>query len=245
MITARKGPQRHDHGVSGLRSRRRRDISRSEVRDISRLEEAEMGEWTLSQPTVIEVDDAIHAVDVRVVSGHVDLVCGEGDGAHIEVTEIDGPPLQVTVDNGRLTIAHEDLHWPSLLGFRLRARERRRAVVSIAVPSRCSAMVGVVSADAIVAGLGGDVTVRCVSGDVTLDRTGGDVEVQTVSGDVELRDVAGAISLTTVSGGMTVVDGRPPSVRAKSVSGDVTLDLRSTGPATVEVPRGAGSLSRG
>src|SRR3954453_10481006 len=100
----------------GLRSARRRDISRSEIRDISRLEEAEMGEWTLSQPTVIEVDDAIHAVDVRVVSGHVDLVCGEGDGAHVEVTEIDGPPLRVTVDNGRLTIAHEDLHWPSLLG---------------------------------------------------------------------------------------------------------------------------------
>ena len=202
-----------------------------------------MGEWTLSQPTVIEVDDAIHAVDVRVVSGHVDLVCGEGDGAHVEVTEIDGPPLRVTVDNGRLTIAHEDLHWPSLLGFRLRARERRRAVVSVAVPIRCSAMVGVVTADAIIAGLAGDVTVRCVSGDVTLDGTGGDVQVQTVSGDCELRDVAGAISLTTVSGGVTVVEGRPPSVRAKSVSGDVTLDLHSTGAVLVDVTTVSGDLT--
>src|SRR3954470_4094975 len=116
-----------------------------------------MGEWTLSQPTVLEVDEAIHAVDVRVVSGHVDLVCGEGDGAHLEVTEIDGPPLRVTVDNGRLTIAHEDLHWSSLLSFRMRSRERRRAVVSVAVPARCSAKVGVVTADAIVAGLLGEV----------------------------------------------------------------------------------------
>ena len=202
-----------------------------------------MGEWTLSEPTVLEIDDAIRAVDVRVVSGHVDLICGDGDGAHVEITEIDGPPLRVTVDNGRLTIAHEDLQWSSLLGFRLRGRERRRAVVSVAVPMRCSATVGVVTADAIVAGLRGDVTVRCVSGDVTLDGTGGDLHVQTVSGDCELRDVAGAISLTTVSGGVTVVDGRPPTVRAKSVSGDVTLDLQSTGAIEVDVTTVSGDLT--
>lgn len=202
-----------------------------------------MGEWTVTEPTVLEIDEAIRAVDVRVVGGHVDLVCGDGDGAHVEVTEIDGPPLRVTVTDGRLTIAHEDLQWRSLLGFRLSARERRHAVVSIAVPARSSAKVGVVSADAIVAGIAGDVSVRCVNGDVTLDGTSGDLTVQTVSGDVELRDVAGAISLTTVSGGVTVVDGRPPSVQAKSVSGDVTLDLRSTGAVTVDVTTVSGDLT--
>ena len=202
-----------------------------------------MGEWTLSQPTVLEVDEPIRAVDLRVVSGHVDLVCGDGDGAQVEVTEIEGPPLRVTVANGRLTIAHEDLQWSSLLNFRLRSRERRRAVVSVAVPMQCSATVGVVTADAIVAGLTGDVTVRCVSGDVTLDGTGGDLQVQTVSGDVELRDVEGAISLTSVSGSVTVVDGRPPSVRAKSVSGDVTLDLHSTGAVMVDVTTVSGDLT--
>jgi len=202
-----------------------------------------MGEWMVEQPTVLEVEEPIRAVDVRIVIGHVDLVCGDGDGARVEVTEIEGPPLQVTVVDGQLTIAHEDLHWASLLGFRLRSRDRRRAVVSVAVPQHCSAKVGVVTADAIVAGLGGDVTVRCVSGDITLDGTGGDVQVQTVSGDVELRDVAGAISLTTVSGGVTVVDGRPPSVQAKSVSGDVTLDLHSTGAVVVDVTTVSGDLT--
>jgi hypothetical protein len=202
-----------------------------------------MGEWTVDRPTVLEVDEAISAVDVRVVSGHVDLVCGEGDGAHVEVTEIDGPPLRVTVADGRLTIAHEALQWSSLLGFRLRSRERRRAVVSVAVPVQCSATVGLVTADAIVAGLGGDVTVRCVSGDVTLDSTGGDVHVQTVTGDVELRDVGGAIALITVSGAVTVVDGRPPSVQAKSVSGDVMLDLHSTGAVVVDVSTVSGDLT--
>jgi len=202
-----------------------------------------MGEWTVGEPTVLEIDEAIREVDVRVVSGHVDLVCGDYDGAHVEVTEIDGPPLRVSVVNGRLTIAHQELQWSGLLSFRLPSRERRRAVVSVAVPKACSATVGVVTADAIVAGLGGNVTVRCVSGDITLDGTGGEVHVQTVSGDVELRDVAGAISLTTVSGGVTVVDGRPPSVQAKSVSGDVTLDLHSTGAVVVDVTTVSGDLT--
>jgi len=202
-----------------------------------------MSEWTVRERTVLELNEVITAVDVRVVSGRVDVVPGDSEGAHVQVTEIEGPPLRVTVVDGRLTIAHEDLQWSSLLGFRLRSRERRRAVVSVAVPRVCSAQVGVVTADAIVAGLGGNVTVRCVSGDVTLDGTSGEVHVQTVSGDVELRGVAGAISLTTVSGGMTVVDGRPPSVQAKSVSGDVTLDLHSTGAVVVDVTTVSGDLT--
>ena len=202
-----------------------------------------MSEWTVRERTVLEIADPIRSVDVRVVSGRVNLVPGDSDGAHLEVTEIDGPPLRVTVDNGRLTVAHDDLQWASLLGFRLRSRDRRRAVVSIAVPASCAAAVGVVTADAVVAGIEGEVRVRCVSGDVTLDGTVGAVHVQTVSGDVELRDVTGALALTTVSGELTIVDGRPPSVHAKSVSGDVTLDLHPSGTVEVDVTTVSGDLT--
>jgi DUF4097 and DUF4098 domain-containing protein YvlB len=100
-----------------------------------------------------------------------------------------------------------------------------------------------VTADAVVAGITGDVRVRCVDGDVTLDGTSGGVQVQTVSGDVELRDVNGSISLTTVSGGMTVVDGHPPTLKAKSVSGDVTLDLLPNGAVVVDVATVSGDLT--
>ena len=202
-----------------------------------------MSEWTVREPTVLELTDVITEIDIRIVSGRVDVVPGDGEGAHLQVNEIDGAPLRVMVDDGRLVIAHEELQWSSLLSFRLGRHERRRAVVSVAVPPRCAASVGVVTADAVVAGIDGDVRVRCVSGDVTLDGTSGGVQVQTVSGDVELRDVGGAVSLTTVSGGMTVVDGRPASVQAKSVSGDVTLDLRPTGPVVVDVSTVSGDLT--
>ena len=95
-----------------------------------------MGEWTVRERTVLEMAEPISSVEVRVVSGHVDVVPGDSEGAHLEVTEIDGPPLRVTVDNGRLTIAHEDLHWSSCSASGCGSRERRRAVVSVAVPAQ-------------------------------------------------------------------------------------------------------------
>jgi hypothetical protein len=202
-----------------------------------------MSEWAVREPTVLEVDGPIREVDVRIVCGHVDLVKADGPGAQVEVTAIDGPPLRVTVAHGRLTIEHEDLHWASLLSWRHRGRERRHATVSVAVPAECRASVGVVSADAVVAGIDGDIRIRCVDGDVVLDRAGGSVQVQSVSGDVELRGITGSIAWTTVSGGLTVVDGRPPAVKAKSVSGDVTLDLQAPGAVVVDVTTVSGDLT--
>lgn len=203
-----------------------------------------MAQWTVEEPTVIGVEERVTAVDVRIVAGHVDVVTTDAvDGAEVEVTAIDGPPLVVTAEHGRLTVAHEELQWRGLLKWRLSTHEHRRAVVSVAVPRDCEVTIGVVTADAVVAGVTGRTRVRCVAGDVTLDGTAGDVEVQSVSGDVELRGVAGQVSLTTVSGGLTLVDGRSGHIRAKSVSGDVTLDLQPADPLRIDVTTVSGDLT--
>jgi len=206
-----------------------------------------MAEWTIEEPTAIDVAERVTSVDVRVVAGHVDVVTTEGPaddtGARVEVTSIEGPPLHVSVEHGRLTVAHEELQWRGLLSWRLLSHEHRRAVVSVAVPRECQVSIGVVTADAVVAGVNGRTQVRCVAGDVTLDNTVGDVEVQSVSGDVELRRVAGRVNLTTVSGELTLVDGRSGRVRAKSVSGDVTLDLHPFDPLRIDVTTVSGDLT--
>lgn len=203
-----------------------------------------MTEWTVETPTAIDVDERVRSVDVRIVAGHVDVVTTDDEGgARVEVTSIEGPPLQVAVHGGRLTVAHEELQWHGLLKWRLLTHERRRAVVSVAVPRDCEVSIGVVTAGAVVAGVTGRTHVRCVAGDVTLDGTAGDIEVQSVSGDVELRGVEGQVNLTTVSGGLTLVDGRSGHIRAKSVSGDVTLDLQPTDPLRIDVTTVSGDLT--
>lgn len=209
-----------------------------------------MEEWKVEEPTVIDIDGPVGNLAVRLVAGHVDVVTTDNaESARVEVSEIENEPLIVTIEDGTLTIRHERLTWEGILGW-LRP-ERRRAVVSVAVPSTCTTRVGVVTASAVVAGVDAPVTVRCVSGEVVLDEVTGPVEVESVSGDIEARRLEGTLTLKTVSGGLTVVDGRAGSVRAKTVSGDVALDLQPverldidistvSGDVTVRVPGDSG-----
>jgi hypothetical protein len=190
-----------------------------------------MQEWTVEAPQVIDIPGDVRSLAVRLVAGHVDVVTTDGP-ARVEVTEIDDEPVTVRIDDdGRLVIRHERLTWGGILGW-LKS-ERRRAVVSVAVPAECDTSIGVVSADAVVAGVRGKIDVRCVSGDIVLDEVSGKVSAESVSGDVEARRLAGSIGLKSVSGGLTVVDGAPEKVRVDSVSGDVALDLHS--PAAIDI----------
>jgi hypothetical protein len=200
-----------------------------------------MREWNVDSPQVIDIDGEVRSLAVRLVAGHVDVVTTDGP-ARVEVTEIDGDPVTVTIDDeGRLVIRHLQLTWGGILGW-LRS-ERRRAVVSVAVPARCDTSIGVVSADAVVAGVEGRIDVRCVSGDVILDRVTGTVAAESVSGDVEARGLAGGIGLKSVSGGLTLVDGAPDKVRVDSVSGDVALDVHSAGRLDVAVNTVSGDIA--
>lgn len=201
-------------------------------------------QWTVEEPTVLDIDEPVTALAVRIVAGHVDVVPIEGaDAARVEITEVDGEPLIVTVDGGELTIRHERVTWDGILGWLRRGSERRRVVVSVAIPVTCSAHIGVVSANAVIAGIEGPVAVRCVSGDVVLDEVTGAVEVDSVSGDVEGRGLAGGMTMRTVSGGLTVVDGSGGSVRAKSVSGDVALDLHPADGVDIDITTVSGDVT--
>jgi putative adhesin len=209
-----------------------------------------MQEWTIESPQAIDIPGDVRSLAVRVVAGHVDVVTTDGPRARVEVTEIDGDPLTVSIDDdGRLVIRHPRLTWGGVLGW-LRS-ERRRAVVSVAVPAHCDTSIGVVSADAVVAGVQGKIDVRCVSGDVVLDEVTGTVVAESVSGDVEARGLTGGIGLKSVSGGLTLVDSSPERVRVDGVSGDVALDIDSavrvdvavntvSGDITMRVPDGIG-----
>ena len=199
-----------------------------------------MNNWHVESPTVLDIDEAVTSLKVRLVAGHVDVVRSDGDDVRVEVSQIERGPVEVDVTNGVLTIRHERLSWEGVLGW-LKS-DSRRAVVSVAVPAGCTTNIGVVSASAVVAGLEAPVTVRCVSGDVTLDEVTGSIEVESVSGDVEGRSLRGDVNVKAVSGGLTLVGGETPRVNVKNVSGDVALDLSVTGPPEINVSTVSGDV---
>ncbi|MEU8673442.1 DUF4097 family beta strand repeat-containing protein [Streptomyces sp. NPDC048560] len=188
--------------------------------------------WSIAEPRKLTFDDPVTALHVRVVNGAVNVVGTEEEHARLEISDVEGPPLVVTQEDGVLTVAYEDLPWTGFLKWLDPKNRGRRAVVSLAVPAGSSVEVGVVGAGAVVSGIRGRTEVRGVTGDTTLVGLSGAVRGETVSGSLEAQAVTGDLRFHSVSGDLTVVEGAGSSVRAESVSGDMVLDLDPSGKPT-------------
>ncbi|MFJ9250006.1 DUF4097 family beta strand repeat-containing protein [Streptomyces sp. NPDC101776] len=202
-----------------------------------------MSEWSVAEPKKLTFDEPVSDLHVRIVNGTVNVVGTDEGSARIEISEIDGPPLVVTQENGTLTVAYEDLPWKGFLKWLDRKGWRRSAVVSLAVPANTRVEVGVVGAAAVVSGISGPSVVRGVTGDTTLVSLSGSVRAETVSGNLEAQAVTGDLRFNSVSGDLTVVEGSGPSVRAESVSGSMIVDLDPDGPTDVRLTNVSGEIA--
>ncbi|MGF1427788.1 DUF4097 family beta strand repeat-containing protein [Kitasatospora sp. LaBMicrA B282] len=213
-----------------------------------------MGQWTVGEPDRISFDEPVRALQVRVVGGAVNVVAAEGP-ARLEVTELDGDPLQVTLTDGVLTVTYPQLSWADF-GDRIKSVEsvkglldslfrkrKARAVVSVTVPADTEVKVGTVTAEATVSGIHGGTSVYGVGGATTLVGLTGRIEAKTVSGDIDAEGVSGELRVKTVSGGLTVISGTPSALHANTVGGAVTLDLAGTAPAEVRVNTVSGDVA--
>ncbi len=180
-----------------------------------------MAHWTIEAPTSLEFDD-VTALRVRLFAGSV-AVLASGGKPSLDVENISGDPLDVTYEDGVLTISHENLTWEGLLKW-LRP-QRTSAAVMVTVPRTCPTQVGVVSATAVLSGLSARASVKSVSGEITLDGVTGDTDAHTVSGALEAQGINGRLNFNTVSGDLALADGWLERLDVSSVSGDVTADI--------------------
>ena len=180
-----------------------------------------MAHWTIEAPTSLNFDD-VTDLRVRLIGGSVAVLATEGTPS-LDVANVTGDPLEVTYEDGVLTISHENLTWEGLLKW-LRP-QRHSASVTVTVPRACTTQLGVVSANAVMCGIMAKASVKSVSGGITLDGLTGDVDAHTVSAAIEAQGINGKVSFNTVSGDLTLVDGWLERLDANSVSGDVTADV--------------------
>lgn len=210
-----------------------------------------MSQWTVEGPDRITLDEPVGTLHVRIIGGAVNVVAAEGP-ARLEVGELEGEPLLVTLADGVLTVAYKDLSWSefgetvksvqSVKYFFASLRRKRRAVVSLAVPAGSDVKIGTVSADTTVSGISGPVAVHGASGATTLVDLTGRIHANTVSGDVDAQSVSGELKVNSVSGGLTVVAGTADKVQANTVSGAVTLDLDVQTPTDIKVTTVSGPV---
>jgi hypothetical protein len=226
-----------------------------------------MDEWRIEEPVSLDLGgdgDAITDIDVTLVEGRVSVVAAEREdgSARLEINEVRGAPLTVTLDDGRLRVSHPKSAGGEGLFGRLKMPWREMsAQVSITAPAAARVSVKTVSADALVSGSRSAVKVKSVSGPIVVDAVSASLDATTVSGAIEVRDLRGSLKANSVSGDLTVHARDLPDFTAKSVSGDVTVDLadadsgpdvRSTqsvktvsGEVTVRIPAAAGYVVHG
>ncbi|WP_153813187.1 DUF4097 family beta strand repeat-containing protein [Streptomyces sp. SUK 48] len=202
-----------------------------------------MSEWSVAEPQKLTFDTPVSTLQVRIVNGTVNVVGAEEGPARLEVSDIEGPPLLVTHENGTLTVGYEDLTWQGFTKLLDRSSWRRNAVVSLTVPADARVEVGTVGAGAVVSGIRGPAVVRGVTGDTALVGLSGPVQANTVSGNLEAQAVTGELRFSSVSGDLTVVEGSGPTVRADSVSGSMIVDLDPEGPTDVHLTSVSGEIA--
>ncbi|MFJ5860484.1 DUF4097 family beta strand repeat-containing protein [Pseudarthrobacter sp. NPDC092439] len=183
-------------------------------------------QWNITSPQTIDVD-GVSSLKLGMVRGRFDVVTHPEPVARIEVTDVQGDPLAVSVSGGRLEIRHQ-LHgaqgWFKNLMGTVGHNSENSAVISIALPAGVDVEAGIVSGNGLVSGTSGHTRLNTVSGSVVADGTHGQLDVNTVSGEVAARNHTGVFTAKSVSGEVTA-SGELTNVRANTVSGGLSFDL--------------------
>jgi DUF4097 and DUF4098 domain-containing protein YvlB len=211
----------------------------------------EQNEWTVTGPQTIDVD-GVRSLKLGIVRGRFDVVSHDEDVVRLEISEIEGDPLAVSLTDGRLEVRHQ-LHGPqgwfkNLMGT-VSNNSTNSVVISIAVPAGVDVETGSVSGDGMVSGVAGHTRLNTVSGSVLADGTSGELAVSTVSGEVIARNHHGVLTAKSVSGEVTA-SGEFSNIRANTVSGDLSFDLHGftqdfgansvSGDVTIRLPHDVG-----
>ncbi len=174
------------------------------------------------------------AIDVRIVSGRVEIASGEPGSIKVEVKTTD-PKFEVEQRGGHIYInSDKETRWSS----------RATAQVVVHVPDGTDATVSTASADIQSSASLGDVylktasgdielatvergTIKSASGDASLGRVNDYVKVSSASGDIHIGQCLGKAEFQAASGDIHITECSG-SVNASSASGDITLS-RFTG----------------
>jgi DUF4097 and DUF4098 domain-containing protein YvlB len=191
-----------------------------------------MTAWKITEPERLTLDEDVTDLSVVLLAGRLNVVGADGP-ARIEISGIGDKPVDVTLEGGRLTIAHEHPQgWPAFLWWLL--SQRYKVDVSVVVPVNAAVRLTVSSGSVIASSLRNGATVEVTSGRITLLGIDGRISGKVVSGSIEGLTLGGEVELETVSGEIVVADSTAGIVTARTISGSVTCDLDNP-PAGTEV----------
>ena len=197
--------------------------------------------WKIEQPEQLEIGEGVHRLRLTAVGGRINVLGVDGPAA-LEVNRISGPPLNIELEDGELTVKHgEDLR-SGLFGWLSRGA-RQEVELSISVPPDALVELTVVSGPVVLSNFHERVTVKGVSGELTLAGVYGPTSVSTVSGAVTVEQATDDLKVRAVSGSITVLAGAGGDISLNTVAGAITLDLEDPMPGKVHATCVSGGLT--
>jgi putative adhesin len=164
------------------------------------------------------VVDVVHGLRIGGRRGpRLSIVVGRGPSLRIPIRVPQGSSLDVSTESADVvgTGTFESVDVRSASGdVRLQTVEQEASVKSV-------------SGDVLLDAVGGEASVNSVSGDLIVGSIGRVGSLHTVSGDIEVRESLSSLHLKTISGDARVGSASEGEVNMQSVSGDLTLGLRS------------------
>lgn len=204
--------------------------------------------WIVLGPQEHDVEH-VTALRVQLVAGAVSVQAHDAAHVHVAVEEVTGNPLEIDVEDGRLTIGYPFLGWDGWVK-RLRSfRSSDTARVRVLVPRTTAVTLATAVADAAVEGLHEDVSLMTAGARVRAQGCRGAASVKSASGGVEVLDHDGPVRVSTAAGRTTLV-GHLPRVEVTTVAGAVSVSTTSrtsmvdlatvSGAMHVDLPAGTG-----
>ncbi|TQJ33005.1 DUF4097 family beta strand repeat-containing protein [Arthrobacter sp. SLBN-122] len=182
--------------------------------------------WTVTEPQTMDID-GVTSLKLGMVRGRFQVVTHTGPGFRLELAEVHGDPVAVSLYSGRLEVRHQ-LHgaqgWFKNFMETVNHNSDNSAVITITVPHGVDIEAGTVSGEGLVSGISAHIRLNTVSGSVVADSTSGELQVSTISGSVDVRNHRGVLTAKSVSGAVTA-SGHFTNVRTNTVSGHLSFEL--------------------
>ena len=183
--------------------------------------------------------------NIRMMSGSITVRAVEGDS--VRVRERNGRSLAEAfrIEGGTDSLAMTSNEKFGGVDFIVFSIGRRSSLdIEAEVPLGAHVTIETASADVVATGLAGPVKLRTASGDVRLDDQRGAVELDAVSGDAQVI-ATGPIELRarTISGDLTVRGPRLERATIETTSGDARLDALLEGPGPFEIQTVSGDAT--
>jgi len=194
---------------------------------------------------------AAGAIEIKNLSGNVKVTAGSGRDATVEIVRHARGRTDADARLGLERVKADIQVSGSRAVIRADYANERQSTYSVSIDMIISAPVGTrvsinsVSGDIAVSGVKGELSVKTISGDVTLTNVGTVLDAKTASGSVTITGAAGdsALEVEAISGDLTLKQVKARSIKASTVSGNISASDISCETATFNALSGDASFA--